>query len=125
MSEEPVIYNALPEDLEPISGQGNGRLEIRIGRNALAINSAAYATLGKPERVDILLGRVSRMLVLRPTESGGRKISTQGKNRRHIQGPHIVAKLGLPPSPRGTTLRLEARLVEGALLVGPLPESGE
>ncbi len=116
-------YTMLPEDLELLSALPDDHLEVRIGKGAIVLTKNAYAALGEPKRVGILFGPVSRMLAIRSTESGGRAVTNSPPSRHLIMCPPIIARLKLAPLPPRTTLRLNSQLIEGALLIGPLPEA--
>ena len=121
--------DSLPEDLAPVN---NPRLldhptELRVSLSVdrLALNGAAHAAIGHPERVEILWGAQSRVLAFRPVERGGRKFSpVAGQAAQQIGGVPLGHLTGLSWLRRGQPLRLVGRIVDGCLLVGPLPEVG-
>jgi hypothetical protein len=119
------LYVGLPEDLAPLrSGRHNPRHpetspQVRISNSGIAITAAALRMIGQPSYVSLAMGEQSRMLAIRPSDAGlGVKIGRQsGGGRIEI----TWSRLRIPRNRRGYSLRFEPQLVEGALLIGPLP----
>lgn len=122
-----TTWTSLPEDLAPLPTQRIGRLPlvgqlVLIASNHITVSPDAMAALGNPERAMILLGTTSRMLAFQPVSTGGIKFGA-GMNARQFGHPGTIKALGLPPLPRGQSHRFEAQLVDGCLLIGPLPRA--
>lgn len=121
-------YVGLPEDLAPIrSGRHNPHHPesspmVRLSNSGISITPAAAKLIGNPEYVGLSIGERSRMLAIRPSAAGlGLKLV-----RQQAGGVRIgleAHRLGVPRNRRGYTIRFVPQLVEGALLIGPLPRA--
>ncbi len=120
-------FESLPEDLEPIQTARSTTVQdlmVRIGLKNIGLTAGAHRALGKPERIEILFGQGSRMLAIRGCQTGGYKVAGRG-NAVQIMTTVVCRIVGLGPPPEGRRSHaFPARLVEGALLIGPLPEAG-
>lgn len=128
-------HTALPEDLEPlVDRQGHTRCSdddpasVTLSNTGLRISRAALEMIGDPERVDLRFGRISRMLAVKPSQTGrklgGRRSATNG---RSIPMYGAFELLGMPRLRKNHGHRFIPQLVDGVLLIGPLPlaEGGE
>jgi hypothetical protein len=121
-------YTSLPEDLEPVVIRKTAKAdEMRVYLNPtnVALSEAALVALSKPMRIEFLFGQQSRMLAVRPCASGGRKLQFHRKATGAFltAAASIIAPLKLPPDLSRSDRAFPAHLVEGALLIGPLPEA--
>lgn len=119
-------YTTLPEDLAPIQTartHGGSALMVRISQGGVGLTRAAHEALGSPARLEILFGAQSRMAALRGVRAGGYSARKANGGAVQIMAPVVCRTLALGPPPEGRKSHaFPARLVEGALLIGPLPE---
>jgi hypothetical protein len=98
---------------------------VTISSSGIFLNKPAQALLGNPRRTEVLFGPKSRMVAIRPADAkAGYSCVAQVRGEGVRLGyDRVLERFGLPPQRKYHPLRLEAHLVEGALLVGPLPEA--
>lgn len=125
-----VMSDSLPEDLQLLSLKPGGRPRniipmVSFIESGLVLNRAAFALINEPDRVDVFVGKQSKMIALRPSEIGHR-CTKQGRSGSVRVGlRRVLREVGLSLGEVGNPLRLKARLVEGALLIGPVPIGAE
>ena len=122
-------FTALPEDLEPLADRRGQTLRsdddparITLSNSGLWISRAALEMLGDPERVDLRFGSSSRMLALKPSPYGRRLGPRRsGTGARSIVLLGAFELLGVPRLRKNHGHRFIPQLVDGVLLIGPLP----